>query len=507
MTPARLRQLFQNGHNAVRVITYEEPEACEAIIDASTGFGLSPCVWSAVTGLRWSLTTDSPPIPETTNAGAALRYLVQSLDRPTLCIFMDLADHLEDKLVLRALRELIECLRTINAPNARSLPPGAGSRLVMIDHRSDVPGVVDFLSHRHDPLPPDEDEIERIARRTLRNINTVRPIDVDSMNKRSFRTVIANLRGLTRRQVAQVVAEAVSDDRFCEKDIEFIILAKRRLVQSAGILEFVDAPASLNDIGGMVRVKRWLAMRAEAFNGGEVAAGLPSPRGVLLLGVQGAGKSLAAKACAAALRRPLVRLDPGCLFDKYIGESERKLREALRQAEMLSPVILWIDEIEKGFASAASHSNDGGLSRRMLGTLLTWMQEHAAPVFLVATANDIESLPPEMLRKGRFDEIFFVDLPSEEVRRVIFGIHLRRRQLSLPEDDIARCAGAAEGYSGAEIEQAIIAAMFQAGSESRPMNAQDIIEALRASPPLSVTMREKVHALRQWAVGRCMPAD
>jgi SpoVK/Ycf46/Vps4 family AAA+-type ATPase len=507
MTPERLRQLFQNGYNAVRVITYEEPEACEAIIDASTGLGLTPCVWSAVTGLRWSLTADSLPIPETTNAGAALRYLVQSIDRPTLCIFNDLADHLEDKLVLRALRELIEHLRELNTPNARAVVFGAGSRLVMIDHRAQVPGVVEFLTHRHDPLPPDEDEIERIARRTIRSINSVRPIDVESMSKRTFDLIVANLRGLTRRQVAQVIAQAVADDRFCEKDVELVIGAKRRLVSSTGVLEFVDAPASLNDIGGMVRVKRWLAMRADAFNGSGRSQGLPPPRGILLLGVQGAGKSLAAKACAAALRRPLLRLDPGCLFDKYIGESERKLREALQQAEMLSPVILWIDEIEKGFASAASHSNDGGLSRRMLGTLLTWMQEHTSPVFLVATANDIESLPPEMLRKGRFDEIFFVDLPTDEIRRVIFGIHLRRRAQSLSDEDIARCAAVSEGYSGAEIEQAIQAAMFEAASAKRPLNADDVIDAVRASPPLSVTMREKVHALRQWAVGRCVPAD
>jgi len=190
----------------------------------------------------------------------------------------------------------------------------------------------------------------------------------------------------------------------------------------------VEAPVDLDQIGGLRRLKFWLEQRRESLSDEAIKFGLEPPRGVLMLGVQGAGKSLAAKAVATAWQRPLLRMDVGALYDKYIGESERRLREALRQAEQMAPIVLWIDEIEKAFASAASQSSDGGLSKRMFGTLLTWMQERTAPVFLIATANDIEALPPELLRKGRFDEIFFVDLPDLDARRAIFQIHLNRRK-------------------------------------------------------------------------------
>ncbi|MEL7238614.1 MAG: AAA family ATPase, partial [Planctomycetota bacterium] len=221
----------------------------------------------------------------------------------------------------------------------------------------------------------------------------------------------------------------------------------------------------------------------------------------------GAGKSLASKAVATAWKRPLLRMDVGALYDKYIGQSERQLREALRQAEMMSPCILWIDEIEKAFAGAASQSTDGGLSRRMFGALLTWMQEHREPVFLIATANDVSALPPELLRKGRFDEIFFVDLPDAAAREMIFGIHLRKRERKLDSFDLRKLAKEADGFSGAEIEQAIVSGLYAAYADRREMTQDDIVKALRTSPPLSVTRREHIEELRAWAKDRCVPAD
>ncbi len=213
------------------------------------------------------------------------------------------------------------------------------------------------------------------------------------------------------------------------------------------------------------------------------------------------------QAIATAWQRPLLRMDPGALYDRYIGESERRLRDALRQAEVMAPIILWIDEIEKAFASAASRSSDGGLSQRMFGSLLTWMQEHTAPVFLVATANDIEALPPELLRKGRFDEIFFVDLPKKTTRRKIFAIHLRKRKRNPEKFDLPALAEASDGFSGAEIEQAVISALHDAFADDAQLTTERIVATLRESPPLSVTMAEKVQALRRWAKGRCVPAD
>jgi SpoVK/Ycf46/Vps4 family AAA+-type ATPase len=226
-----------------------------------------------------------------------------------------------------------------------------------------------------------------------------------------------------------------------------------------------------------------------------------------MLGVQGAGKSLSAKAVATAWQMPLMRMDVGALYDKYIGESERRLRETLRQAEAMAPVILWIDEIEKAFASAASRSTDGGLSQRMFGTLLTWMQERRGQVFTVATANDIEALPPELLRKGRFDEIFFVDLPGAAAREQILAIHLKKRGRSPGQFDLPGLATACEGFSGAEIEQAVMAGLHAAFTARRELVAEDLVEAMRASPPIAVTMAERIGALRAWAKGRCVSAD
>jgi SpoVK/Ycf46/Vps4 family AAA+-type ATPase len=257
----------------------------------------------------------------------------------------------------------------------------------------------------------------------------------------------------------------------------------------------------------MKRLKKWLELRKDAFGPEAAEFGLTAPRGVLMLGVQGAGKSLCAKAIATAWHQPLLRMDPSTLYASYIGESERNLREALRQTEMMSPVILWIDEIEKAFASAASRSADGGLSQRMFGTLLTWLQEHEAPVFVVATANDIEALPPELLRKGRFDEIFFVDLPIAATRKEILAIHLRKRNREPEKFDVDELAEASEGYSGSEIEQAIISALHEAYANKRDVDTGLILSALRNSPPLTVTMAESVEALRAWAEGRCVPAD
>jgi SpoVK/Ycf46/Vps4 family AAA+-type ATPase len=256
-------------------------------------------------------------------------------------------------------------------------------------------------------------------------------------------------------------------------------------------------------------LKDWLRLRSRAFDPEVEALGVTPPRGVLLLGVQGAGKSLSAKAIATAWQRPLLRMDPGSLYNSFVGETERRLRDALEQAEAMAPVILWIDEIEKAFASASAQSTDGGLSQRMFGTLLSWMQDHTKPVFMVATANNIDALPPELLRKGRFDEVFFVDLPGADARRVIFTIHLRKRgQLGDQPGrfDFDRLIAASDGYSGAEIEQAVISAMYAALDARRELSTDDLERALVASPPLSVMMREKIDRLRAWAKGRCMPA-
>ncbi|HYE63276.1 MAG TPA: AAA family ATPase [Phycisphaerales bacterium] len=490
-TPIRL------GHTCLRVVTWEEAEARQAAFGAAGELGLELWTWSATSGLvRGPLSGN--PIKDTANPGAALVFLRTNLVSSSLVVMLDLADHLGDPHVLRALREFAEQLRA-GTPH--------GSAILMIDYKDEVPGVVERMSHTVTPPLPTDEQIEGLVRRCVRNINVGTPLRV-SLSKGELGAMVQHLRGLDRRHVEELIRGVVLDDKALNADdLARLVRAKRERIGSRGVLEFVDAPAALDEIGGLDRLKTWLKRRELSFTKEAKEFGIAPPRGVLLLGVQGAGKSLAAKAIATAWKRPLLRLDPGTLYDRYIGESEKRLRDALAQAEAMSPAVLWIDEIEKGFASAASRSTDGGLSQRMFGTLLTWMQEHTSPLFLVATANDIEALPPELLRKGRFDEIFFVDLPGDDARRRIFEVHLARRKVKADGLDLAALVNASMGYSGSEIEQAVIAALHEAFSSGGTMTTESLMKCIRESPPLSVTMGERIAALRAWSQGRCVPAD
>ncbi|GMV97753.1 MAG: ATPase [Phycisphaerae bacterium] len=490
----RLIQLLTTDHEAVSIVTNEEDYCLELVREACLRLGLELWTWSVIGGVRDALISDSPPLPDTEHPAAGLYHLITRPGRFVACT-LDLAAHLREERILRLLRNLIRHFRTTDG------------HLIMIDYREEVPSVIQAEAARFEISLPDEAELETIIRDTLRRLNREDRIAVD-ISRRGLRTVIRNLRGLTRRQAEQIITEVVAQDRrFDEADINRILAGKRRAIQGGGLLEYIEAPIDLEEIGGLGRLKGWLKMRQAAVSDEAAAFGLGAPRGVLMLGVQGAGKSLCAKAIATAWQRPLLRMDPCALYDRYVGESERRLREALRQAEAMAPIVLWIDEIEKAFASAASRSTDGGLSQRMFGTLLTWMQEHRAPVVLVATANDIAALPPELLRKGRFDEIFFVDLPTAPTRAAIFAIHLRKRKRDPARFDLAALAAASEGYSGAEIEQAVVSALHAAFADRRELCDALILEALKASPPLSVTMAERIQALRAWADGRCVPAD
>jgi SpoVK/Ycf46/Vps4 family AAA+-type ATPase len=254
----------------------------------------------------------------------------------------------------------------------------------------------------------------------------------------------------------------------------------------------------------MKRLKTWLSQRKTAFGRDGTAAHLDPPKGILLIGIQGCGKSLAAKAAAGILGVPLLRLDFGSLYDKYHGETERKLRESLNTADVMSPCVLWIDEIEKGLAGSGGET---GTTQRVLGSFLTWMAEKKSTVFVVATANDITAMPPELIRKGRFDEIFFIDLPRQRVRATIFAIHLTSRSQALKDFDIEKLASSSQGFSGAEIEQAVVSALYAAHAKAQALSTEHLQEEIQQTKPLSVVMRERVSGLRQWADGRTVPAD
>lgn len=490
----RLEQLLIAQHPCISILTHEESYALGLVKTAAVQLRRKLWVWSVIGSVHDGMRSDGLPISDTEHPGAAL-YHFSLRENRSICVMLDLVDHLKDSRTLRVLREVIERFRE------------TGGHLVLIDHRDELPAAVAAHASRFEISFPDEAELESIVVSTLRQFHREKPIDVD-ITRKDLQTIIRNLRGLTRRQAEQVIIEVVAEDRrFHAGDINRVLARKRQMIHRGGLLEYVETPIDLSEIGGLRRLKRWLKQRENALTDVGTAFGLGAPRGVLMLGVQGAGKSLCAKAIATAWQRPLLRMDPGALYDRYVGESERRLRDALRQTEMMAPIVLWIDEIEKAFASAASRSTDGGLSQRMFGTLLTWMQEHDAPVFLVATANDIEALPPELLRKGRFDEIFFVDLPDEPTRKEIFAIHLKKRDRKPADFDLDALADVSGGHSGAEIEQAIISALHEAFAANAELDTARIKTAICESPPLSVTMSERVDALRRWAEGRCVPAD
>jgi AAA+ superfamily predicted ATPase len=490
----RLEDALLASHSCLSMTTFEEEDAIQLINAAALEMSLDVQLWSCSVGLRDGMAGGGRAVADTTHPAAALCFLLEKENR-FVAVMLDSAGYLKDEKTLRLMRDLIEKFTR------------TGSTLILIDGGGELPTVIRSRATPFELSLPDGTELEKIVRETLRCRNHITPLRVD-LKERDLKAIVDNLRGLSGRQARQVILDAVCVDRcFDISDMSAILAGKRRQLRGDGLLDSVETTVSLDEIGGMAHLKRWLSARRDALGEEARQFGIPSPRGVLMLGVQGAGKSLASKAVASAWQRPLLRMDAGALYDKYIGESERRLRDALRQADRMAPIVLWIDEIEKAFASAASQSSDGGLSKRMFGALLTWMQEHQSSVFLVATANDIEALPPELLRKGRFDEIFFVDLPGLEARGQILRIHLQKRGRDPEKFDLADLAKACEGFSGAEIEQAIVAALFDAFAAHTDLTSAGIRQAMEHSPPLSVTMHEKVAALRAWAQNRCVPAD
>ena len=379
--------------------------------------------------------------------------------------------------------------------------------LVFLSPRMEIPEELRPLTARFTPALPDAARITEILNQEARRYRENTGAQVKA-TRESLNVLVQHLGGLTEEDVQRLARMVIRDDgAITAADITTVLKTKHEMLGAAGALALEPGVPEIEQLGGLANLKRWLKVRREVFMNPTPGSPLPAPKGVLLLGVQGAGKSLAAKCVAGAWQLPLFRMDFGALYQKYHGETERNVRDALGVANAMAPCVLWMDEIEKGVAADSGGEADGGVSRRVLGTLLTWMNDRAARVFLVATANDIAGLPPELLRKGRFDEIFFVDLPQEAARRDILTIHLRRNKLDPAAFDLARLAAASDGFSGAEIEQAIVAALYEAHADKRPLDAAAIEAEMKRTRPLSVVMAEKVAALRAWARERAVPAE
>jgi SpoVK/Ycf46/Vps4 family AAA+-type ATPase len=355
---------------------------------------------------------------------------------------------------------------------------------------------------------PTADELLPALKAVLADMNRTQQIPL-ALDVPGITQLAQNLVGLPLEEAMRALRMCILARRRVDAGLlDAVLDAKRDALRSDGLLETVRRDASFADVAGLRRLRDWIAKRKSALTPEGRRFGLEPPKGILITGVQGCGKSLAARSVAGEWGYEMARLDAGALYDKFIGESEKKLQKALELAQKLAPMVLWIDEIEKAFASAGSSGDaDAGLSQRLLATLLTWMQDRESGVFLAATSNNISALPPEMLRKGRFDEIFFVDLPTAEVRSALFSLHLKKRARDPASFDLPKLASASEGFSGAEIEQATVAGLYTAFAQKQQLSTEILVAEIRGTQPLSVTRAEDIQAIRDWAKTRAVPAD
>jgi ATP-dependent 26S proteasome regulatory subunit len=355
---------------------------------------------------------------------------------------------------------------------------------------------------------PGAEELSRLLDRIVDEVRDKPQIQIN-LDKEGRERLLKAAQGLTLKEAENVFAKTlVLDGKLDADDISIVFSEKQQIVRKSGLLEYYESQEQFANIAGLENLKDWLRKRGLAFSERAARFGLPSPRGVLLLGVQGCGKSLCAKSVSSLWRLPLLRFDIGRMFGSLVGSSEENVRRAIQTAESIAPAILWLDEIDKALAgSVGSAASDGGTAARVFGTLLTWLSEKTAPVFVIATANNVSHLPPELLRKGRLDEIFFVDLPNDVERREIFRIHLAKRRRDPAHYDLQRLARASEGFSGAEIEEAIVAGLFDAFSQNSELTTDLVEQSLAATVPLSKTMSEELNRLRSWAQGRTRPAS
>lgn len=445
--------------------------------------------WSITDGLQ-RLDLDLEAQRHNADPEEALRH-IRALNKPGVFALLDFHPFLKEPVHIRLLKDI-----ALRAEHEKVT-------LLLIGHRLEVPEeLVGFTARFTLRLPGPADRraiVERCAAEYLSE--TGRQVKVDPA---ALELLVENLSGLTTADTERLARNAIRDDgAVTASDLPTVMKAKYQLLNRGGVLSFEYDTTRLADLAGFRNLKRWLAQRTSAFRPNP-PAGLEPPKGILLLGVQGCGKSLAAKATAGAFGVPLLRLDFGSLYNKFHGETERNLRESLQTAEILSPCVLWLDEIEKGLATG---NDDSGTARRVLGGLLTWMAERHGQVFMVATANEVSELPPELIRKGRFDEVFFVDLPPPSSRAEILMIHLRKRGLAPERMNLAELVTLTDGFSGAEIEQGIVSALYAAHALKQQPEHAHLAGELRKTRPLSVIMAERVAALRAWASGRTVAAE
>jgi hypothetical protein len=471
-------------YSLISIQTSEEERALRVIDSICEARKSGLYVWSRTQGIVRSTAS----LPDLVDPLGVLKWYEAQTEK-SLLVLKDFHPYLKEPSVVRKLRDLGQSLKR-QTKNILFLSP---SFAVPNDLQKEI-ALIDL------PLPT-RDEIRPLVDRAATALGE------ECVADSAREAVVDAAGGLTLEEVENVLAKSMVSRGGL--DTRMVLEEKKQIVRKTGLLEFIDTSGSAQvGVGGLGLLRQWLSSRRKGFSSEAKSLGLPAPKGMLLVGVPGCGKSLTAQAVSQEWLLPLLRLDLGKVFSGIVGSSENNIRSALSTCEAVAPCILWLDEIEKGLSgTSSSGQSDGGTTSRVFGTLLTWMQEKKSPVFVVATANDISALPPELLRKGRFDEIFFVDLPTMEERQQIFEIQLTKYAWDLPSDALPLLVSKSDGYSGGEIEQALVAGRYLAFGAGVPFAAEHVVRALEESVPLSQTMRDRIETLRAWAKHRARPAS
>jgi ATP-dependent 26S proteasome regulatory subunit len=487
--------LIRARYPILYLLTHEEARLESLLHDLLNKQSKSMFLWTATRGLQEYGNPKNASDTVRLNDPSEILAHIRTTDTEGVFVLKDFHPFLEDPLIVRLLRDVAHELKS-HYKNILIMSPQLN---LPIELEKDIT-LIDI------PLP-DFSELGELFVSVCKVVAEKNRSSV-KLNNEHAKSIVRAAQGLTLVEAENVFAKSAVDDSVINKDdVSLILKEKQQIIRKSGILEFYPADLTLSDIGGLANLKHWLNVRGSALTPQAEKYGLQPPKGVLLLGAPGCGKSLTAKAVSNAWQLPLLRLDFGRIFSGLVGSSEENMRRALKVAESIAPAVLWIDEIEKGLAGGAGGQSDGGTSGRVFGTFLTWMQEKTANVFVVATANRIDLLPPELLRRGRFDEIFFMDLPSAEVKDEILRIHIKKRSRSPESFNIRQITDVMNGFSGAEIEHCVVEALFMAFYENRDLTTEDVIKAARETIPLSVTYTEELKRLRDWAKNRARPAD
>jgi ATP-dependent 26S proteasome regulatory subunit len=514
----RLKVLIDSSTPIVVIETVEEMRAVRLVRVAASSLNLATFEWSIASGLfrcgqpvlesavmqaggysqgAWDSSGEDAKALYNSREPAQMLANLEGLTLEAAFILKDFHRHIEDPVVVRRLRDVGQKFST----NRRTL-------IITAPKFTAPPELASLIEFFELPLP-DRGRLRQIIDETLVRVSKIHTLQ-RKLDATGLDAMAENLRGLTEEEAERAISQAlVARYALCPDTVTDVLQAKKDLLRRSEMLDFVEDSSSMASVGGLENLKRWLGQRQGSWEDRARSFGLEPPKGIIILGVQGCGKSLCARAVAGEWNLPLVKFDTAAVYDKFIGETEKRIQKVFRVAQGLAPCVLWIDELEKVFAGSGpdSASVDAGVSSRLLAAFLSWMQDRKAPVFVAATCNNVSALPPELIRKGRFDELFFVDLPNQAERKQILAIQLGKRKRNPQEFDLERVAAAARGFSGAEIESAVQTALYVAYSQKQQVNTEILLDAFKSTVPLSTTRAEEMEALRDWARTRAVPAS